>query len=323
MNILLSILSVIFWLILLTLGGNILVDGAVSIAKKYRISEAIIGLTIVAVGTSMPELLVSMIASIGWNTEIAIGNVLGSNIANILLILWITAIISPIVLTRVTRFFDLPVVIMTSLLVFVLISDTYLDNALSNTIWRIDGIVLLGTAALYILYSLKHNNFVADKSKEVAEIISMRKAFLWVIGWIIVLFIGGKILVDGAVDIAKIFGLSEAIIGLTIVALGTSAPELATSIVAARRGSPDLAVWNVVGSNIMNILVILGISSVISPLPFLDSSYIDLWVVIFTPILLLILSYIWTRNTVGRKEWIVLISSYVAYIIYLVVREIW
>ncbi len=323
MNILLSILSVIFWLILLTLGGNILVDGAVSIAKKYRISEAIIGLTIVAVGTSMPELLVSMIASIGWNTEIAIGNVLGSNIANILLILWITAIISPIVLTRVTRFFDLPVVIMTSLLVFVLISDTYLDNALSNTIWRIDGIVLLGTAALYILYSLKHNNFVPDKSKEVAEIISMRKAFLWVIGWIIVLFIGGKILVDGAVDIAKIFGLSEAIIGLTIVALGTSAPELATSIVAARRGSPDLAVWNVVGSNIMNILVILGISSVISPLPFLDSSYIDLWVVIFTPILLLILSYIWTRNTVGRKEWIVLISSYVAYIIYLVVREIW
>ena len=195
MNILLSILSVIFWLILLTLGGNILVDGAVSIAKKYRISEAIIGLTIVAVGTSMPELLVSMIASIGWNTEIAIGNVLGSNIANILLILWITAIISPIVLTRVTRFFDLPVVIMTSLLVFVLISDTYLDNALSNTIWRIDGIVLLGTAALYILYSLKHNNFVPDKSKEVAEIISMRKAFLWVIGWIIVLFIGGKILV--------------------------------------------------------------------------------------------------------------------------------
>ena len=310
-------------MILLTLGGNILVDGAVSIAKKYRISEAIIGLTIVAVGTSMPELLVSMIASIGWNTEIAIGNVLGSNIANILLILWITAIISPIVLTRVTRFFDLPVVIMTSLLVFVLISDTYLDNALSNTIWRIDGIVLLGTAALYILYSLKHNNFVPDKSKEVAEIISMRKAFLWVIGWIIVLFIGGKILVDGAVDIAKIFGLSEAIIGLTIVALGTSAPELATSIVAARRGSPDLAVWNVVGSNIMNILVILGISSVISPLPFLDSSYIDLWVVIFTPILLLILSYIWTRNTVGRKEWIVLISSYVAYIIYLVVREIW
>lgn len=323
MNILLSILSVIFWLILLTLGGNILVDGAVSIAKKYRISEAIIGLTIVAIGTSMPELLVSMIASIGWNTEIAIGNVLGSNIANILLILWITAIISPIVLTRVTRFFDLPVVIMTSLLVFVLISDTYLDNALSNTIWRIDGIVLLGTAALYILYSLKHNNFVPDKSKEVAEIISMRKAFLWVIGWVIVLFIGGKILVDGAVDIAKIFGLSEAIIGLTIVALGTSAPELATSIVAARRGSPDLAVWNVVGSNIMNILVILGISSVISPLPFLDSSYIDLWVVIFTPILLLILSYIWTRNTVGRKEWIVLISSYVAYIIYLVVREIW
>ena len=323
MNILLSILSVIFWLILLTHGKNILVDGAENKKKKYRISEAIIGLTIVAVGTSMPELLVSMIASIGWNTEIAIGNVLGSNIANILLILWITAIISPIVLTRVTRFFDLPVVIMTSLLVFVLISDTYLDNALSNTIWRIDGIVLLGTAALYILYSLKHNNFVPDKSKEVAEIISMRKAFLWVIGWIIVLFIGGKILVDGAVDIAKIFGLSEAIIGLTIVALGTSAPELATSIVAARRGSPDLAVWNVVGSNIMNILVILGISSVISPLPFLDSSYIDLWVVIFTPILLLILSYIWTRNTVGRKEWIVLISSYVAYIIYLVVREIW
>ena len=131
-------------------------------------------------------------------------------------------------------------------------------------------------AVAYILYSVKHNNFIPDESEVVENIASPAKATLWIISGIAVLFIGGKILVDGAVDIAKLFGLSEAIIGLTIVAIGTSMPELATSIIAARRGNADIAVGNVVGSNIMNILVILGISSFITPLPFTDSSYIDL-----------------------------------------------
>ncbi len=322
MSIVLSIVWVIFWLILLTFWGNVLVDGSVSIAKKFWISQAIIGLTIVAVGTSMPELVVSILASISWNTEIAIGNVLGSNIANVLLILGVSACISPIVLSRTTRFFDLPIVILTSIMFLVLVSDRFLDGASSNIIGRIDGIVLLSVAIVYILYSLKHNNFIPDKSEEVEMITSPWKATLWIVGGIIVLFIWWKILVDGAVDIAKFFWLSQAIIGLTVVAIGTSMPELATSIIAARRWNPDIAIWNVVGSNIMNILVILWTSAIITPLPFLYTSYIDLMVAIFAPILLLLLSFIWTRNSIWRKEGVLLLITYISYVAYLVSTEL-
>lgn len=321
MNILFSIVSIIFWLILLTFWGNALVDGSVSIAKKFWISQAIIGLTIVAVGTSMPELIVSILASISGNTEIAIGNVLGSNIANVLLILWVSACIFPIVLSRTTRFFDLPIVILISLLFLVLVSDNFIDGANNNMIARIDGIILLSTAIVYILYSLKHNNFIPDESEEVEKISSPWKATLWIIWGILVLFIGWKILVDGAVEIAKVFGLSQAIIGLTVVAIGTSMPELATSIIAARRWNPDIAVWNVVGSNIINILVILWTSAIITPLPFLNASYVDLMIAIFAPILLIILTFIWTKNSIGRKEGILLLMSYVFYIVYLIYSE--
>lgn len=323
MEIFISCISVIFWLILLTFWGNVLVDWSVSIAKKFWISQAIIGLTIVAVGTSMPELIVSVLASISGNTEIAIGNVLGSNIANVLLILWVSACIFPIVLSRTTRFFDLPIVILTSILFLILASDRFLDGTSSNLISRIDGIILLSAAIGYILYSVKHNNFIPDESEEVETITSPWKASLWIMGGILVLFIGGKLLVDGAVDIAKSFWLSQAIIWLTVVAIGTSMPELATSIIAARRWNPDIAVWNVVGSNIMNILVILGTSAIITPLPFLNASYIDLLVAIFTPILLLLLSFIWTKNSIGRKEWILLILAYLFYIWYLISVELY
>lgn len=159
-----------------------LIDGSVSLARKFGISQAIIGLTIVAIGTSMPELIVSVLASISGNTEIAIGNVLGSNIANIFLILGISAFISPIVLSRTTRFFDLPIVILTSLLFLVLVSDVFLDGAMGNTISRIDGIILLATAIAYISYSVRHNNFIPDESEKVEKIISSWKASLWIIG---------------------------------------------------------------------------------------------------------------------------------------------
>lgn len=322
MEILLSCIAVIFGLILLTFGGNVLVDGSVSIAKRFWISQAIIGLTIVAVGTSMPELIVSILASISWNTEIAIWNVLGSNIANILLILGVSACISPIILSRTTRFFDIPIVILTSFLFLILVSDTFLDGASNNTIGRIDGIILLSAAIAYIVYSVKHNNFIPDESERVEKIISPWKAALWIVWGILVLFIGWKILVDGAVNIAKFFWLSQAIIGLTVVAIGTSMPELATSIIAARRWNPDIAIWNVVGSNIMNVLVILWASAIITPLPFLNSSYTDLMVAIFAPILLLLLSFIWTKNSIWRKEGVLLLMAYFFYLWYLIVNEL-
>ena len=322
MEILIAIGSVIFGLAFLTFWGNVLVDGSVSVAKKFWISEAIIGLTIVAIGTSMPELIVSVLASIGGNTEIAIGNVLWSNIANVLLILGITACITPMALSRTTRFFDLPIVLLTSIVFLVLVSDVLLDGMWINMIGRIDGIMLLSVAIAYILYSVKHNNFIPDESQEVEVISSTWKAILWILAGVAVLFIGGKILVDGAVTIAKIFWLSESIIGLTIVAIGTSTPELVTSIVAARRWNSDIAIGNVVGSNIMNILVILGISAIIAPLPFLDASYVDLAMAIFAPILLLFLSLLWTRNIIWRKEGILLLFTYIAYVGYLISNEI-
>lgn len=167
-----------------------LVDGAVSIAKKFSISEAIIGLTIVAIGTSMPELIVSLLAAIQGNPEIAIGNVLGSNIANVFFILGLSACIAPIALSRTTRFFDLPVLIMVTLLFLVLVSDVFLDGNSQNFIGRIDGIILMAVAVAYILYSVKHNNFFPDESETVENIASPAKATLWIISGIAVLFIG-------------------------------------------------------------------------------------------------------------------------------------
>lgn len=167
-----------------------LVDGAVSIAKKFGISEAIIGLTIVAIGTSMPELIVSVLASISGNPEIAIGNVLGSNIANVFFILGLSACIAPIALSRTTRFFDLPILIIVTLLFLVLVSDVFLDGNSMNLIGRIDGIILIIVATAYILYSVKHNNFVPDESEKVENIASTGKATLWIFSGIAVLFIG-------------------------------------------------------------------------------------------------------------------------------------
>ena len=322
MDILLSFGFIIAGLILLTFWGNVLVDGAVSIAKKFKISEAIIGLTIVAIGTSMPEFVVSIIASIEWNTEIAIGNVLGSNIANIFLILWVTAMISPILLTKNTRFFDLPIVILSSIFFLILVSDVFLDGAKMNMIGRIDGIILFSIAIVYTIYSIKHNNFIPDEGEKVENIVSPWKATLWIIAGILVLLGWWKLLVSWAVDIAKLFGLSESIIGLTIVAVGTSAPELATSIIAARRGNSDIAIGNVVGSNIMNLLVILWASAIVAPLPFLATSFIDLIMVIFAPIMLLILSLFWTRNQIGKKEGFLLMFIYAIYLVYLIMLEL-
>jgi cation:H+ antiporter len=321
MDILLSLGAIIFGLALLTVGGNLLVDGAVSLAKKWGLSEAIIGLTIVAVGTSMPELIVSLLAAISWNTEIAIGNVLGSNIANIFLILGMTVIIAPVALSRTTRFFDIPVSIFVTLLLWLLASDAFFDLTGKNIIGRIDGVILLIGAVLFILYSLKHNNFTPDESEAVEAVLSPWKASLWVLWGIGVLFIWGKILVTGAVDLAKMAGLSEAIIGLTIVAIGTSTPEMVTSIVAARRGKADIAVGNVIGSNIMNILIILWISAFIAPLPFLSSSYIDLLMALFAPIMVIILSFVWTRNKLERRDGILMITIYVLYVSYLLIKE--
>ncbi len=321
MEIILAIVSVIGWLVLLTFGGNNLVDGAVSLAKKYKISEAIIGLTIVAIGTSMPEMVVSFLAAVQGNTEIAIGNVIGSNIANVFLILGITAIIAKMHFSTIARFFDLPVMIFSTLLLLLLASDRLMDGSMRDVISRADGIIFMIFAVLYILYSLRHNNFQPDKSEEIGIIESNSKLTLSLVWGIVALFLGWKILVDGAVWLATIMGLSQSIIGLTIIAIGTSAPELVTSILAARRWSPDLAIGNVIGSNILNILIVLGVTAVIAPIPFLAASYIDALLALFAPVILLIMALFWSNNTIWRREGILMITIYMTYIGYLISKE--
>jgi cation:H+ antiporter len=323
MDIIIALGAIVFGLGLLTVGGNLLVDGAVSLAKKWGISEAIIGLTIVAIGTSMPELIVSLLAAIWGNTEIAIGNVLGSNIANIFLILGLTAVIAPVALSRSTRFFDLPVSILVTLLLALVASDMLFDGAMRNMIGRIDAVIFISLAVLFILYSIRHNNTPnSDEIDEIEKVLSPWKAGLWVAGGIGVLFVWWKILVTGAVDLAKMAWLSESIIGLTIVAVGTSAPEMITSILAARRGKADIAVGNVIGSNIMNILLILGVSALIAPLPFALSSFGDLAIALLASITVLVLSLVWTRNKLERKDGLVMIVIYIAYVAYLISKEI-
>lgn len=323
----LAALAILGGLALLTFGGNVLVDGAVSIAKRLKISQAIIGLTIVAIGTSLPELIVSVTASLQGNTEIAIANVTGSNIANIFLILGLSAIIAPVLISKTARKFDIPFVIFTTLLLLLMTSDVLIDGASGNLLGRIDGIILLTVAVAYILYSIKHHSFDHQDEDLIESSHSLGKALVWIGGGMVALLIGGKLLVDGAVTVATSFGLSETIIGLTIVAIGTSAPELATSIIAARKGNSDIALGNVVGSNIMNILIILGVSSTIAPLPFLDSGLRDILIGLMAPIMILILGYLGRshltkHHTLTRVGGGVLVSIYIAYVIMLIVQEI-
>lgn len=325
MDIIISLAMILAGLFMMVFGGNSLVDGAVSIAKKIKISEAIIGLTIVAVGTSVPELVVSILAALQGSADIAIGNVIGSNIANIYLILGITAIITPVLLKKSTRYFDLPVVIFTMLLLLAMVSDVLLDGHSANMISRVDGIIFLVFATLYIIYSVIHQNFVPDESEKVEKVSPPTRAIIGIIGGIAVLFIGGQMLVNGAVTLAKMAGISEAIIGLTIVAIGTSAPEMVTSIVAARRGNPDIAVGNVVGSCIMNVFVILGISALIVPMKFQDASFVDLLVSISAPIMMLLLVFSFDRKKpkeLTRNDGWVLVLIYLAYLGYLLYKEL-
>lgn len=323
----LALLAITGGLWLLTFGGNILVDGAVSIAKRFKISQAIIGLTIVAIGTSLPELIVSVTASLQGNTEIAIANVTGSNIANIFLILGLSALIAPVIISKTARRFDIPFVILTTLLLLLMTSDVLIDGAGNNLLGRIDGIILLSVAIAYILYSLKHHSFDHQDEETIESSQSLSKASIWIIGGMLSLLIGGKILVDGAVSIATSFNLSETLIGLTIIAVGTSAPELATSIIAARKGNSDIALGNVVGSCIMNILVILGVSSVIAPLPFLDSWVRDILIGLMGPIMILTLWYLGMsrlthHHILTRVGGGILVSIYIAYLAMLILQEI-
>lgn len=305
--------------ILLIKGANLLVDGSASIAKKLKISSIVIGLTIVAFGTSAPELIVNIFASINGNTDIAIGNILGSNIANVFLILGIAAIIYPLSTQKNTVWKEIPMSLLAALVLGVLVNDIRIDNGIFSGLTRIDGIILLSFFIIFLYYTFGIAKDSEEKD-EVGEIkdLSYWKSSLYIIIGLICLVFGGKWIVDGAVKIATMLNVSQSLIGLTVVAIGTSLPELATSAIAAYKKQSDIAIGNVVGSNIFNIFFILGISSIIKPLPFSPSSDIDIIMTIMASLVLFVIMFIGKKHIIQKWQGVLMILIYVAYIIVLI-----
>ncbi len=311
--------------VLLIKGADFLVEGASSLAKRNNIPELVIGLTIVSFGTSMPELIVNLLASFDGSSELAIGNILGSNIANVLLILGVAAMIRPLTIQKSIYFTEVPISLFATVMVGFLANANLFVDVKGLTLSRYDGSILLFFFALFMTYI-----YVVSKSKQSiqeeaasAETISTLpkgRSIAYIVIGSLALFLGGKWVVDGAFEIALFFGLSETFIGLTVVAVGTSLPELVTSAVAAKKGQSDMAVGNVVGSNIFNILWILGLSSVIRPLPFDVVSNSDILMVIASSTLLIVAIVIGRKASIGRVMGTIFVLTYAAYLVYLVMR---
>ncbi len=316
-----ALFFLIIGFILLIKGGDWLVDGSVSIAKRAKISSLVIGLTIVSFGTSAPEFFVNIFASFEGASGLAIGNVLGSNTANILLILGASALVYPLRVVRSTVLKEIPFSLFAVVILSFLVSDVWIDSAAHNMLSRIDGAILLIFFALflYYTYSISRNSSHDEEESEHTEL-SPKKSMLAVVGGLIGLTLGGRLIVLGGTAFGAMFGLSETFIGLTIVALGTSLPELATSAIAAYKKNTDIAVGNVVGSNIFNTLWILGAGSAIKPLPITENITPDLIVVFVATLLLFIPVYTGTKHRIQRRDGAIFVALYIGYIIYLVVR---
>jgi cation:H+ antiporter len=308
--------------VLVIKGADFLVDGASSIARRLKVSDLVIGLTLVAFGTSLPELAVNVFASASGNADIAFGNILGSNICNILLILGVAAVIWPMTLTSGTIWKEVPLTVLAGVMVFILTNDRLIDGDAASTLTRVDGFVLLAffMIFMYYVFGISTKGEAAELDGPTAQY-SMTKAVVASFGGLALLVVGGRLVVDGAVGIASSIGVSQSVIGLTIVALGTSLPELATSAVAAFKRNSGIAVGNVVGSNIFNIFFILGLSSVIRPLPVGAGTNMDIAVVILASVLLFATMFMGQKRVVERWQGAIFVALYAAYIVYLVAER--
>jgi cation:H+ antiporter len=300
-------------------GADLLVAGASAIGRKFRISEMVIGLTIVSFGTSLPELLVTTVASLNGQPELGLGNILGSNIANVLIILGIAALIRPLPIPRDTYFIEIPFSVLAALLLGFLANANIFYSG-TNTIGREEGGIMLYFFFLFMVYI-----FVISKNKKTAEeepvvVQPMTKSVVLIAIGITALYFGGGWVVDGATEIARLFGLSESIIGLTIVAVGTSLPELVTSAVAAYKNNTDMAVGNAIGSNIFNILWIIGFTSVLTPIPFSDHSNQDILMVLISTSALIMAVLIGKRPAISRWEGFIFLMIYCIYLYTLIQR---
>ncbi|MCH8049211.1 calcium/sodium antiporter [Patescibacteria group bacterium] len=321
----LNIIFVIAGFMLLVKGADYLVDGSSSIARRFGISTLVIGLTVVAFGTSAPELTINILSAVSGRTELALANVNGSNIANILLILGITAFLTRIPVRSRTVLKEIPFMLLSGFVIVILMLDMVLEGAGSSEISRIDGIILLSFFAIFMYYlflSIKETG----AAKVEREKRSLSSSSMLTIAGLIGLIVGGYLAVEGASGIALGLGISETLVGLTIVAIGTSLPELVAAVVAARKNEIDLAVGGVVGSNIFNILLVLGATSVIQPITINQRGLEDAIAALAAMILLFFALFTdkspahFKTRSINGKTGAVFLFIYVAYIVYIVIR---
>lgn len=300
--------------------ADYLVEGSSALAKKFKVPALVIGLTIVAFGTSMPELIVNILAALKWSSSIAFGNIVWSNLANLLLILWVTAIITPIKVQHSTIWKEIPFSLLAALLLLVFASTSFLDGTNIPTLTRSNWIVLILVFCVFLYYVViqtKGDNKIAASEIESHSNLVITLMILWGLIW---LYLWWQRVVNWAIAIAKVFGLSDFVISSTIVAIWTSLPELITSVKAAQKNNVDLAVWNVIGSNIFNVFWILWITAVIRPLSFPSAAYIDLIILSVVTILLFVFMFLWKRHTLQKRQGILFIWLYVLYTVGLLYR---
>lgn len=308
---------------ILVVGAEWLVKGASSIARGFGISALVIGLTVVAFGTSTPELAVNIYSALTGATDIAIGNILGSNIANILLILGVSAMIVPLAVKTSTVKWEIPLALLAMVMVLVMGSDIVLDGEAQGVLTRTDGIALIGFFVIFMYYifalTKAHPSEHAASEEDKNTALHPAAAIGLVAIGLAALVFGGKLLVDNAIILARAAGLSEAVIGLTVVAVGTSLPEFATSVIAALKKEMDIAVGNIVGSNIFNVFWILGVSSIIAPLPVSEGFVVDATVGILATVALILALFTGHKRRIDRWQGALFVFCYVAYVTYLVI----
>lgn len=314
-----DILWIVAGLVLILVGSDWLVEGASGVARKYGISEFVIGMTIVGIGTSMPELVSSLISAIQGHGDMALGNVTGSNTCNILLILGVTALISPIKYTRSNIRKDIPFAILVSLFLMLMLYNGFglFGEVGTPGISRSDALYLLMIFVIFMIDSFKSAKNGADEEEENVKPMPMGKALVFILLGLVGLIFGGQVFVDHTVSIAERFHVSEAFISITLMAVGTSLPELATCVVAAMKGKNQLALGNIIGSNIFNISLIIGASAVISPFEIQTISTVDMAMVVVAAVLLWLAAFTFKRKKLDRVEGAIFLLCYIGYIVYL------
>lgn len=317
---LVQILILICGLALIVAGAEFLVNGSASIARKIGISEFVIGLTIVGMGTSAPEMVVSFLGAIEGNADIAIGNVVGSNIFNVFMILGITALIFPMDITRMNLRKDIPINIIVSVLLILLGMNATIFGHGTNSLSRIDGIVLILLFAVYLYLCFHFDTPDSNSDESNEKTYKVFPSILMVAGGLAALIFGGNLFVDSATSIAKMLNVSDKFIAITILAGGTSLPELATCVVAAAKKKGQLALGNIIGSNIFNILLILGGSSLIQPLSFAGMSTVDMGLLLLSACIIALSAFTWKRNQLDRADGVMFLVIELAYMIWLIIE---